>query len=123
MTPEVLGHPELLEENRFIATRDGMDARLLDPVRERLVPARLQLDLLLEACLPHAHALGCADELLSVRALADGIGAARQLELARGPRRAARAGVGHWPRCSRRTPPGPEGEPVAWRRGRPRRVS
>jgi carboxylate-amine ligase len=81
---ELLDRPELLEENRFIATRDGMDARLLDPIRERLVPARLQLDLLLEACQPHAHDLDCLDELLSVRALADGTGAARQLELARG---------------------------------------
>jgi carboxylate-amine ligase len=80
----VLTQPELLEENRFIATRDGMDARMLDPVREALVPARLQLDMLLEACAPHAHALGCVDELLSVRALAEGTGAARQLELSRG---------------------------------------
>ena len=84
MPPEVLDRPELLEENRFIATRDGMDARMLDPVREALVPARLQLDTLLEACAPHAEALGCVDELLSVRALAEGTGAARQLELARG---------------------------------------
>ena len=84
LPPEVLSQPELLEENRFIATRDGMDARMLDPVREALVPARLQLDLLLEACAPHAHALGCVDELLSVRALAEGTGAARQLELSRG---------------------------------------
>ena len=44
MPPEVLDRPELLEENRFIATRDGMDARMLDPIREALVPARLQLD-------------------------------------------------------------------------------
>ena len=84
LPPEVLSQPELLEENRFIATRDGMDARMLDPVREALVPARLQLDMLLEACAPHAHALGCVDELLSVRALAEGTGAARQLELSRG---------------------------------------
>jgi glutamate---cysteine ligase / carboxylate-amine ligase len=84
LQPDVLSRPELLEENRFIATRDGMDARMLDPVREALVPARLQLDMLLEACAPHAHALGCVDELLSVRALAEGTGAARQLELSRG---------------------------------------
>jgi glutamate---cysteine ligase / carboxylate-amine ligase len=84
MPRELLERPELLEENRFIAARDGMDARLLDPVSERLVPARLQLDLLLEACLPHARALGCVDELASVRSLAEGTGASRQLELARG---------------------------------------
>ena len=84
-------------------TRDGMDARLLDPVSERLVPARLQLDLLLEACLPHAHALGCVDELASVRALAEGTGAARQLELARG-RTGCPGWCRPWPRCSPRTP-------------------
>ena len=115
MTPEVLGHPELLEENRFIATRDGMDARMLDPVRERLVPARLQLDLLLEACLPHAHALGCAEELLSVRALADGIGAARQLELARGPNGLPGLVSALAALFTSHAPPGPDGELVAWR--------
>ncbi len=115
MTPEVLGHPELLEENRFIATRDGMDARMLDPVRERLVPARLQLDLLLEACLPHAHVLGCAEELLSVRALADGIGAARQLELARGPKGLPGLVSALAALFTSHAPPGPEGEPMAWR--------
>ena len=77
----------MLEENRFIAARDGMDARLLDPVREALVPARLQLDQILEACLPHARDLGCQDELATVRALADNTGAGRQLELGRGDER------------------------------------
>ncbi|MBA2630472.1 MAG: YbdK family carboxylate-amine ligase [Thermoleophilaceae bacterium] len=81
---EVLDRPELLEENRFIAARDGMDARLLDPVSERMVPARLQLDNLIRACRPHARALGCEDDLLAVRKLADSTGAMRQLELARG---------------------------------------
>ena len=30
--------PEILEENRFLAARDGIDARLLDPVAEEQVP-------------------------------------------------------------------------------------
>ncbi len=32
--------PEVLAENRFLAARDGLDARLVDPVWRRLVPVR-----------------------------------------------------------------------------------
>jgi glutamate---cysteine ligase / carboxylate-amine ligase len=79
-----LGHsPEVLIENRFLAARDGMDARLIDPARERRIPARAQLEELLEVCAPHAEALGCAAELDGVRRLAARTGADRQLELAR----------------------------------------
>jgi glutamate---cysteine ligase / carboxylate-amine ligase len=79
-----VGHsPEVLVENRFLAARDGMDARLIDPALERRVPARAQLDELLEICAPHAEALGCAAELEGVRRLAARTGAQRQLELAR----------------------------------------
>jgi glutamate---cysteine ligase / carboxylate-amine ligase len=79
--------PEVLVENRFLAARDGMDARLIDPGLERSVPARVQLEELLEACIPHAEALGCAGELTTARALAHRTGAQRQLELARGEAR------------------------------------
>src|ERR1700733_12242627 len=41
--------PELLAENRFIAARDGMSARLIDPVAEQRIPARRVLATLLEA--------------------------------------------------------------------------
>jgi glutamate---cysteine ligase / carboxylate-amine ligase len=79
-----VGHsPEVLVENRFLAARDGMDARLIDPARERRVPARAELEELLELCGPHAEALGCAAELRGVRSLAARTGADRQLELAR----------------------------------------
>jgi glutamate---cysteine ligase / carboxylate-amine ligase len=79
-----VGHsPEVLVENRFLAARDGMDARLIDPARERRVPARAELEELLELCGPHAEALGCAAELDGVRRLAARTGADRQLELAR----------------------------------------
>jgi glutamate---cysteine ligase / carboxylate-amine ligase len=74
---------EALEENRFIAARDGMEALLIDPVRERRTPAREQLERLLEACEPHARELGCEAELAPVRAMAEQTGAARQLALAR----------------------------------------
>jgi carboxylate-amine ligase len=75
--------PEVLIENRFLAARDGMDARLIDPARERRIPVRAQLEELLEVCGPHAEALGCAAELEGVRRLAARTGADRQLELAR----------------------------------------
>jgi glutamate---cysteine ligase / carboxylate-amine ligase len=80
---ELVDAQEALEENRFIAARDGMDARLIDPARECRTPAREQLDRLLEACAPHAAELGCERELALVPALADRTGAKRQLELAR----------------------------------------
>jgi carboxylate-amine ligase len=70
--------PEVLEENRFIAARDGMKAELIDPGIERRRPVREWLEELLVACAPHAVELGCAEELHSVRALAASPGAARQ---------------------------------------------
>ena len=78
------GRPEVLEENRFLAARDGMDARLIDERVERRVPAIELLDELLAECAPHARALDCVDELARVRALATHTGARHQLELARG---------------------------------------
>ena len=78
-----VGHsPEVLVENRFLAARDGMDARLIDPARERRVPARAQLEELLEICAPHAEALGCPAELAAV-AHRPATGAQRQIEIAR----------------------------------------
>jgi carboxylate-amine ligase len=79
----LVGAQEALEENRFIAARDGIDARLIDPAAERRTPVREQLDRLLDACAPHAEALGCERELALVAAMGDGNGAKRQLELAR----------------------------------------
>lgn len=52
---------EVLAENRFLAARDGMDARLIDSATRRLVPVRELLEALLAECRPHARALGCAD--------------------------------------------------------------
>ncbi|MDQ3720920.1 MAG: YbdK family carboxylate-amine ligase [Actinomycetota bacterium] len=90
----LLASPEALSENRFLAARDGMDAELLDPAGARLVPAREVLAELLEACAPHAEALGCAGELALVEKLARWSGADRQLSLARaGGPSAAMAGL------------------------------
>ncbi len=36
--PLAIGSPEVLDENRFLAARDGADAALIDPVAERRVP-------------------------------------------------------------------------------------
>lgn len=79
----LVGAQEALEENRFIAARDGMDARLIDPARERRTPVREQLERLLAACAPHAAALGCESELALVETMAERNGAKRQLALAR----------------------------------------
>jgi carboxylate-amine ligase len=74
---------EVLEENRFLAARDGMDAELIEPELGRRVPARELLADLVAVCRPHAEALGCATELDGVMRLAKKTGAARQLELSK----------------------------------------
>jgi glutamate---cysteine ligase / carboxylate-amine ligase len=78
---------EVLDENRFIAARDGMNGELLDLARECRRPARDLLAELIEACRTHAQDLGCEAELDAVSELAEHMGSARQLELARGPKR------------------------------------
>jgi carboxylate-amine ligase len=84
VTDELVSSPEVLDENRFLAARDGMDARLIDPRLTRRVPARLQLVELLEQCAPHARELGCGDELALVEPLfLQRAGADRQLAWAR----------------------------------------
>jgi carboxylate-amine ligase len=77
--------PEALDENRFLAARDGMSAELIDVELEGRVPAREVAMRLVEACAPHARALGCEAELDGVVAMAERTGADRQLEFARGP--------------------------------------
>ena len=82
-SPALLDAPEAIAENRFLAARDGVEARLLNPDSGGLVPVVEQLERLLTACEPAARMLGCAGELASVRYLAAENGAARQLSLAR----------------------------------------
>ncbi len=84
VSEELISRVEVLDENRFIAARDGMDARLIDPRLGRRVPAREQLAALLEACAPHAAALGCTAELASIEPLLmRRTGADRQVQVAR----------------------------------------
>jgi carboxylate-amine ligase len=71
-------HPEVLDENRFLAARDGMRARFIDPESESSRPAGAILDELLAACAPHAAELGCEAELAAVAALAAEPGDHRQ---------------------------------------------
>jgi glutamate---cysteine ligase / carboxylate-amine ligase len=77
--------PEALDENRFLAARDGMRAELIDVELERRVPAREVALRLVEACVPHARELGCEAELEGIVAMAERTGADRQLEVARRP--------------------------------------
>jgi carboxylate-amine ligase len=78
---------EVLDENRFLAARDGMNAELIDTEIEDRVAVKDQLMNVLEACAPHAEALGCIDQLALCEELAAQTGAERQIELARGPTR------------------------------------
>jgi len=84
---DLLGSPEALAENRFLAARDGVEAELIEPVEGRRVPLRDLTARLLEACTPHAQDLGCVHELESVGELLANPGALRQLDSARGSER------------------------------------
>jgi len=84
-TPE--GGPtanELIEENRFLAARDGMQALLIDVASGGRIAAVDQLDEVLAACRPWADVLGCRRELGAVRGLGACNGAARQVAHAHG---------------------------------------
>ena len=70
---------EVLDENRFLAARDGMNSELIDFGRDRRLPAKELLGSLLELSRPFAGPLGCAAELDGVEALAAQTGAERQL--------------------------------------------
>ena len=74
--------PEVVEENRFIAARDGMGAAFVDPPAWGRRPARDVLATLLTGCAQDARALDCLQELGQVAALAEAPGAARQRLLA-----------------------------------------
>jgi carboxylate-amine ligase len=70
--------PELLEENRFRAARDGVEAQLIDPTRRRLVPLRAIVEQLIVECRPHATALRCAAALENLDQRLGANGANRQ---------------------------------------------
>jgi carboxylate-amine ligase len=70
--------PEVLAENRFLAARDGLRARLIDPQAGRLVPVRALIGQLVDRCRPHAAALGCSEQLEQLKRLVAANGADRQ---------------------------------------------
>jgi glutamate---cysteine ligase / carboxylate-amine ligase len=78
----VLHAQEVLDENRFLAARDGIAAQLIDPDRGVRVGVEDLVHDVVEACEPHARDLGCLEELALVRALVNESGAARQRKIA-----------------------------------------
>jgi glutamate---cysteine ligase / carboxylate-amine ligase len=82
-TPQAIHAAEALEENRFLACRDGVEARLIQPDQDRRVSVVDLVDELVDACEHHARALGCSDELASVRDLCRRNGCTNQLAVAR----------------------------------------
>jgi carboxylate-amine ligase len=80
-----------IEENRWAACRDGMEAEFADLRTGQRTPVRDLLAARLEQLAPTARALGCAAELADAGRLAEAGGAARQRIAAAGdPRAAAR---------------------------------
>ncbi len=78
-----IGSPEMLAENRFLASRDGLAARLIDGARETRVPVAELVADLMRAARPHADELGCRDALEGVSELLAENGAAEQLRVAK----------------------------------------
>jgi carboxylate-amine ligase len=81
-SPKLIQADEIIKENRFLAARDGMRARFLDPVAERRVPARELLSDVLGACREHAQDLGTGAALDHVATISAEPGAERQRRLA-----------------------------------------
>jgi carboxylate-amine ligase len=81
---QLLDSPEVLEENRFLAARDGMEAEFIDPRTSSRVPVRLLVEELLDCARLYARRLGCLAELERVEQLADDPPEARQRAAAQG---------------------------------------
>jgi carboxylate-amine ligase len=79
-----------IEENRWSACRDGLDAVFADLGTGRRTPVRELLAERLERLAPTAAELGCAAELTDARRLLQANGAERQRAEAGDPRAAAR---------------------------------
>jgi glutamate---cysteine ligase / carboxylate-amine ligase len=70
---------EILDENRWVAARHGLDAELLDHVSKERIGVRDLTRALIERLAPHAGELGCSEQLLGIEdMLTAGNGALRQ---------------------------------------------
>jgi carboxylate-amine ligase len=70
---------EILDENRWLAARHGLEAELVDHTSARRTGVRERTASLLERIAPHASELGCAEELEGIHdLLRAGNGALRQ---------------------------------------------
>lgn len=75
----------LVDENKWRAARDGLDATLIDLENDTERPARDALRALIERCEPAARRLGCADDLAVVEdVLERGSGADEQRRIYEG---------------------------------------
>lgn len=73
----------LLRENKWLATRYGLDAEFIEDESGRTVPVRAALRNLVGELTPIAHTLGCADELRAIdRVLTAGASYQRQRAVA-----------------------------------------
>jgi carboxylate-amine ligase len=77
-TSPLAGQNEVLIENRFSASRDGMHALLINPLTETRVRADEVMKALLDVARPHAQQLGCESALDTAAELAVANGAHRQ---------------------------------------------
>jgi carboxylate-amine ligase len=78
----LVGAPEVLAENRFLAARDGINAELIEPESGTRQPVRELADAAVARCRGHAQDLDCIDELEAVAGLARNSGPDRQREIA-----------------------------------------
>lgn len=62
----------LVEENRWRASRYGMDAVFYNAVKDASIPARDAARKLVEELLPHAQELSCEDDLEGILEIVDG---------------------------------------------------
>jgi carboxylate-amine ligase len=80
---QLVAAEEVIQENRFLAARDGMKAQFIDPVAGRRVSAADLLSDLLASLRTHAEDLGSEALLDHLREMALQNGAAKQVIIGR----------------------------------------